>query len=277
MKPGTNWSDWTWNRNNPCGIFFLELLDPVIAVPSDWMHLFQQSSIRPPLLKRVLMIISGFLLLILVLLTGPLWVYLSGQLDLKTHWSSASRESTGTAPSPQRFPEASVRVYYARSFHWRGAFGVHSWLAIKEKNGSSYQIFQVIGWRLFGNHSSVDVHWGDPARYWYGEKPILLGEISGADAEKAIPKIRDAAENYPYAWNSCLAWTEQQHFHLPPDPLRGEFSLRPASPRNWQRLSCRWILLYEIFEQHRLAVFDLWPARFHPLLCRRPPLPNPWA
>ena len=147
------------------------------------------------------MIISGFLLLILVLLTGPLWVYLSGQLDLKTHWSSASRESTGTAPSPQRFPEASVRVYYARSFHWRGAFGVHSWLAIKEKNGSSYQIFQVIGWRLFGNHSSVDVHWGDPARYWYGEKPILLGEISGADAEKAIPKIRDAAENYPYAWN----------------------------------------------------------------------------
>ena len=112
------------------------------------------------------MIISGFLLLILVLLTGPLWVYLSGQLDLKTHWSSASRESTGTAPSPQRFQEASVRVYYARSFHWRGAFGVHSWLAIKEKNGSSYQIFQVIGWRLFGNHSSVDAHWGDPARYW---------------------------------------------------------------------------------------------------------------
>ena len=142
------------------------------------------------------MIISGFLLLILVLLTGPLWIYLSGQLDLKTHWSSASRESTGTAPSPQLFREASVRVYYARSFHWRGAFGVHSWLAIKEKNGSSYQIFQVIGWRLFGNHSSVDVHWGDPARYWYGEKPILLGEIFGADAEKAIPKIRDAAENY---------------------------------------------------------------------------------
>ena len=152
------------------------------------------------------MIISGFLLLILVLLTGPLWVYLSGQLDLKTHWSSASRESTGTAPSPQRFQEASVRVYYARSFHWRGAFGVHSWLAIKEKNGSSYQIFQVIGWRLFGNHSSVDVHWGDPARYWYGEKPILLGEISGADAEKAIPKIRDAAENYLYAWNYRVRW-----------------------------------------------------------------------
>ena len=172
------------------------------------------------------MIISGFLLLILVLLTGPLWVYLSGQLDLKTHWSSASRESTGTAPSPQMFPEASVRVYYARSFHWRGAFGVHSWLAIKEKNGSSYQIFQVIGWRLFGNHSSVDVHWGDPARYWYGEKPILLGEISGADAEKAIPKIRDAAENFP--------------FGLPPHaigkdyPVDGSFFTKSSSNTGWQ-------------------------------------------
>ena len=147
------------------------------------------------------MILSGILLLIMVLLSGPLWILISGQLDLKTHWSVASRESSGTAPSPDNFPEASVRVYYARSFNWRGAFGVHSWLALKEKNGKSFQIFQVIGWRLFSSQSSVDVHWGDPARYWYGEEPVLLGEITGVEAEQAIPLIREAAENYPFAWN----------------------------------------------------------------------------
>ncbi|MFL2750126.1 MAG: DUF3750 domain-containing protein [bacterium] len=70
-----------------------------------------------------------------------------------------------------------------------------------------------------------------------GKSPILLGEISGADAEMAIPKIRDAAENYPYAWNYRV-WpgTEQQYFHLPPDPLGREFSLRPAAPRQLAKI-----------------------------------------
>ena len=147
------------------------------------------------------MFLSGILLLLVVLLTGPLWVLISGQLDLKAHWRTANRQSMGTVPSPETFPEASIRIYYARSFNWRGAFAVHSWVALKEKNGNSYQIFQVMGWRLFGNQSSVDVHWGAPDRYWYGEKAMLLGEITGAAAEQAIPKIRQASEQYPFAWS----------------------------------------------------------------------------
>ena len=112
----------------------------------------------------------------------------------------------------------------------------------------------MIGWRLFGNHSSVDLHWGDPARYWYGEKPILLGEISGADAEKAIPKIRDAAENYPFAWNyrvwpgpnsntfisHLIRSAENFPFGLPPHAIgkdysvEGSFFTKSSSNTGWQ-------------------------------------------
>ena len=53
------------------------------------------------MLKNFVMLLAGTLILILVLLTGPLWVYLSGQLDLKTHWNMANRESTKTAGIPK--------------------------------------------------------------------------------------------------------------------------------------------------------------------------------
>jgi hypothetical protein len=200
------------------------------------------------------MILSGILLMLLVLLTGPLWVLLSGQLDLNTHWSTADRRSMGTAPSPETFFEASVRIYYARSFNWRGAFAVHSWIALKEKNGKSYQNFQVMGWRLFGNQSSVDVHRGDPDRYWYGEKAMLLGEITGEAAELAIPKIREASEQYPFAWiykvwpgpnsNSYISYLIRSAgnipFGLPPTAIGkdyttdGAFFSKTPSLTGWQ-------------------------------------------
>ena len=72
-------------------------------------------------------------------------VYLSGQLDLKTHWSKAKLESTGDAPSPESFKPAIFRVYYARVFNWRGAFASHTWIAVKEKNGFTYQILCQLG------------------------------------------------------------------------------------------------------------------------------------
>jgi len=66
-----------------------------------------------------------------VLLLGPLGVLAFGDLDLDTHWSSASRASSGLAPAPRAEPEPMIQVYGARTYNWRGAFGIHTWIATK--------------------------------------------------------------------------------------------------------------------------------------------------
>ena len=53
-------------------------------------------------------------------------------------WRTADRGSAGFAPSPELEKEAVVQVYAARAVSWRGYFGVHSWIAMKEKNADFY-------------------------------------------------------------------------------------------------------------------------------------------
>ena len=49
-----------------------------------------------------------------------------------------------------------------------------------------------------GLDSCVDQRSGQPDRLWYGQTPVLAGEVEGAQAEAAIPRIREAAANYRY-------------------------------------------------------------------------------
>src|SRR5262245_62615804 len=46
-------------------------------------------------------------------------------------WRTASQEPVGLAPDPSTHHEAVVQVYAARVIGWRGAFGVHTWIAAK--------------------------------------------------------------------------------------------------------------------------------------------------
>ena len=46
-------------------------------------------------------------------------------------WRTASHRSAGLAPDPASHRDAVVQVYAARTFGWRGAFAVHTWLAAK--------------------------------------------------------------------------------------------------------------------------------------------------
>ena len=147
------------------------------------------------LISNLSYMILASLIILTTLLTGPLLVYIRGVLDLKTHWSKTNLKIVGDAPTPETFKAAVVWVYYARLYNWRGAFASHSWIALKEKNGSSFQIFQVIGWRLYKYQSTIDIHIGPPDRYWYGQKTFLAGELLGVKAERALKKIREASNN----------------------------------------------------------------------------------
>lgn len=111
---------------------------------------------------------------------------------------SWDRSSAGIAPSPGEESRAIVQVYAARAARWRGYFAVHCWIATKEKNASTYKVYDVNGWRKFRGRKVVAIEEDLPDRKWYGSQPELLYEIRGAHAEKLIPQIDANARAYPY-------------------------------------------------------------------------------
>ncbi|MEK9721612.1 MAG: DUF3750 domain-containing protein, partial [Quisquiliibacterium sp.] len=141
------------------------------------------------------------------MLLGPLGVLAFGGLDLHTHWSAASFQSTGQAPLPGRFAEPLVQIYGARTYHWRGAFGIHTWLATKRRGAEHYRVHQVIGWNLlYGGRSTVTSR-DDlaPDFLWYGASPVLLAERRGDAADFLIDRIEAAVAAYPYSFQ-YRAW-----------------------------------------------------------------------
>ena len=120
-------------------------------------------------------------------------------------WRTASTEPVGLAPDPGATPEAVVQVYGARTWGWRGNFGVHTWIAVKPAGAAAYTVYEVIGWRLRWSDTVVAIHNRVADARWYGNAPELYADKRGAEAEKLIPRIDAAARSYPYA-NEYTAW-----------------------------------------------------------------------
>jgi hypothetical protein len=131
-------------------------------------------------------------------------------------WRSASHEPIGIAPDPAQTPQAVVQVYGARTWGWRGTFGVHTWVAIKPARAPAYTVYEVIGWRLRWSDSVVSIQNRAPDARWYGNAPELYADKRGEEAESLIPRIEAAVRSYPYAreysvWpgpnsNTFVAW-----------------------------------------------------------------------
>lgn len=144
------------------------------------------------------MLIRMLLLSILFLITIPVLMVWSGTISLGRDWRTADRSSAGTAPDPETTSEAVVQVYAARALNWRGLFGVHTWIATKTEDGPYYTVHQVIGWRLWRNLSAVASGPGVPDRNWFGNRPEIVAELRGDEATRAILRITEAVETYPY-------------------------------------------------------------------------------
>lgn len=139
------------------------------------------------------------LLLVPLLLLGPLGVLAFGNLDLHTHWSAADMSSSEQAPVAAEEPEALIQVYGARAYNWRGAFGIHTWLATKRPGAKHYRVYQVIGWNLYRGRSTVSVSRVErPDFAWFNALPELLVERRGTEAEALIERVEDAVAGYPY-------------------------------------------------------------------------------
>lgn len=129
---------------------------------------------------------------------GPLWILVSGTIDFKADYRTANRASSNLAPDAVKIKEAVIQVYYARTFNWRGIFAVHTWIAIKPENGKQYKVYDVVGWRLFYKQPVLSTAEDIPDRHWFDQKPQIILDLRGPEAEKLISKIDTATANYPY-------------------------------------------------------------------------------
>ena len=137
---------------------------------------------------------------VLLLLMGPFGVLAFGDIDLKTPWYQADRDSTGQAPDPAQVREAVVQVYGARTVRWRGAFGIHPWIAVKRADADSYTVYQKIGWRAYrGDDAVVASDTRTPDAHWFGAAPQLLAEHRGSAAQAMIERIEAAVAAYPWS------------------------------------------------------------------------------
>ena len=202
------------------------------------------------LIKRLALLSAAAL----VLLAGPITL-MAGKAS-NGEWWNASREPAGVAPDPAGHPGAVVQIYAARAFGWRGAFGVHSWVATKGASAAAYTVHEVIGWRVRSGLPALVSHREFPDRYWYGNRPELLAELRGKAAEDVVARIDKAVRTYPYrdtytVWpgpnsNTFVAWVgrlaPELKLDLPPtavgkdwlDATRGRFAARSPSGTGYQ-------------------------------------------
>ncbi len=108
-------------------------------------------------------------------------------------------QSRGIAPDPEKHVEPVLQVYTARTRGIKGAFAVHSWIAIKPRGAKKYEVSQVIGWRRDGLGNVLFRENIVPDRSWYGNEPNLILDLRGDEVESIIRKVDAAIKEYPWA------------------------------------------------------------------------------
>src|SRR3954469_1359215 len=129
---------------------------------------------------------------------------LYGAIASSADWRTASHEPVGLAPDPAGTPEAVVQVYGARTWGWKGAFGVHTWVATKASHAKEWTVYEVIGWRLRWSDVVVSISHREPDERWYGSAPELYADKRGEGVDELIARIEKAAQEYPYAHQYTL-------------------------------------------------------------------------
>lgn len=139
-------------------------------------------------------------LFLALLVAGPLWTLVSGRASLHGDWRTASQRPVGLAPDPATDREAIVQVYAGRAFGWRGAFAVHTWLAVKPRDADGYRRYEVIGWNAGMGRPLISVSTTRAAdAEWFGATPRLIADLRGAEADAVIAKLPKVVASYPFA------------------------------------------------------------------------------
>jgi hypothetical protein len=147
--------------------------------------------------------LAKWMLLLPVILLGL--AHADRDADSVSNWRLASRAPVGLAPDPADTSEAVVQVYAARAAHWRGYFGVHTWIAAKPTNAPAFTVYEVTGFQVRRGGPAVRISQRPPDGRWFGSPPDLLADMRGAGVDAIIGRIEQAIATYPYV-NSYRIW-----------------------------------------------------------------------
>lgn len=145
-----------------------------------------------------------YVLIFLLLIFAPIAIsavsYLRG--DWRENWQTADRSSAGLLPKASDNPDALIRVFAARTVHWRGIFAVHTWIVVKERGASRYSRYDYTAW---GEPIRIDGFAADGR--WFGALPESIVSVDGDRADQLIPKIRSVIESYKFrAYGDYSPW-----------------------------------------------------------------------
>ena len=138
--------------------------------------------------RLVLTILIVFILPTLV--SAGLWV----TREHPQNWSAARWSSSGLLKAAADDDEAAIYVFSARTGGLKGSVASHAWIVTKEKGGGEYQRYDKVGWGspIRRNHRPADA-------FWYSNQPTIVAAVSGATAERLIPKVEAAIASYPFS------------------------------------------------------------------------------
>ena len=67
-----------------------------------------------------------------------------------------------------------IQVYAARAVGWKGALGVHTWIAMKPSGAAEYTRYEVVGWgvdrgvpAIRKNRTIADGYWGQDGAFYF--------------------------------------------------------------------------------------------------------------
>ncbi|WP_239644349.1 DUF3750 domain-containing protein [Nitrincola lacisaponensis] len=156
----------------------------------------------------IIVLRTGFKWLLRSLVFVVLVFFIPVGCALTSHWSGDERhadwrtarlDSAGLLTDVPGIDEAVIQVYAARAFRWRGAFGVHSWIAVKPRGSEHFTRFEVMGFNVARGGEAVRIARGVPDGYWYGNPPVLLRDLRGGEEVDAlIERLYQAAEGYSH-------------------------------------------------------------------------------
>lgn len=143
--------------------------------------------------RRNLLMLAFFLLFFAPLIARAAFFAAS---DAPRSWRDADWSSAGILPQASGYKPARVIVFTGKAGAWKGVFSVHSWIVIKRANAAAWTRYDVVGWGAPVRTNG----WPVDGR-WYGSMPVAIADISGAEAERLIPKIEAVVKDYAYAQN----------------------------------------------------------------------------
>ena len=141
---------------------------------------------------RVLRTIFAFLFCV-YLVPGLAAAGLWATRERPANWREARWTSSHELPDAAVDRAARVTIFAAKTGGMKGAFAVHSWIVLKDRDAPSYDRYDVVGWG-----QPVRKNGYEPDGYWYSNPPQKVWEISGAEAEALIPRIETAIAAYPH-------------------------------------------------------------------------------